>query len=114
MNACLGRFCDTRPAIGWVGRDALLRVAKQGPLKQICSLKIDGKRVPSRTEPWIASAGDEIAGQIVAAAWSPDFGTDVAIGMIGRDFRDEGTASSPRRPTAPGRRGHGRALAVTD
>lgn len=87
----LGRFCDTRSAIGCVGRDALLRVAKEGPLKQIRYLEIDGEAVPPCTEPWIVSAGDEIAGQITSAAWSPDFGTNVAIGMIGRDFWDADT-----------------------
>ena len=87
----LGRFCDTRSAIGCVGRDALLRVAREGPLKQIRYLEIDGEAVPPCTEPWIVSAGDEIVGQITSAAWSPDFGTNVAIGMIGRDFWDEDT-----------------------
>ena len=31
----LGRFCDTQTAIGCIGRDALLRVAKEGPVQQI-------------------------------------------------------------------------------
>ncbi len=29
----LGRFCDTQTAIGCIGRDALLRVAKEGPVQ---------------------------------------------------------------------------------
>lgn len=87
----LGRFCDTRSAIGCVGRDALLRVAKEGPLKQIRYLEIDGEAVPPCPEPWVISAGDEIAGQVTSAAWSPDFGTNVAIAMVGRDFWEEGT-----------------------
>ena len=86
-----GPFCDTRAAIGCVGRDALLRVAKEGALKQIRYPETDGETVPPCTEPWIVSAGDEVVGQITSAAWSSDFGTNAAIGMIGRDFWDEGT-----------------------
>jgi len=87
----LGRFCDTRSAIGCVGRDALLRVAKEGPLRQIRYLDIDGDAVPPCREPWLVSAGAAAAGQVTSAVWSPDFGVNVAIGMIGRDWWDEGT-----------------------
>ena len=94
----LGRFCDTRSAIGWVGRDALLRVAREGPLKQIRYLEIDGEPVPPCTEPWIVRAGDEIVGQVTLAAWSPDFSTNVAILMVGRDCWVEGTRLAVTAP----------------
>ncbi|MDZ7600477.1 MAG: dimethylsulfoniopropionate demethylase [Hoeflea sp.] len=87
----LGRFCDTTSAIGCVGRDALLRVAREGPLQQIRYLDIDGDAVPPCREPWLVSAGGAAAGQVTSAVWSPDFGVNVAIGMIGRDWWDEGT-----------------------
>jgi dimethylsulfoniopropionate demethylase len=95
----LGRFCDTRSAIGCVGRDALLRVAKEGPLKQIRYLEIDGEAVPPCSEPWVVRAGDECVGQVTSAAWSPDFGTNVAIGMIGRDWWDEDAVVEVVTPT---------------
>ena len=95
----LGRFCDTRSAIGCVGRDALLRVAKEGPLKQIRHLEIEGDAVPPCPEPWAVSAGGEIIGQVTSAAWSPDFGVNVALGMIGRDWWDEGTRLEVATPT---------------
>ena len=41
----LGRFCDTATAIGCVGRDALLRVAKEGPVQQIRPISIEGVSV---------------------------------------------------------------------
>tara|TARA_R110002050_G_scaffold262986_2_gene403285 strand:- start:3732 stop:4847 length:1116 start_codon:yes stop_codon:yes gene_type:complete len=87
----LGRFCDTRSAIGCVGRDALLRVAREGPLKQIRYLEIGGEALPPCPEPWKVNAGGEFAGEVTSAAWSPDFGVNVAIAMIGRDWWDEGT-----------------------
>ena len=45
----LGRFCDTQTAIGCIGRDALLRVAKEGPVQQVRPIAIDGDPVPSVT-----------------------------------------------------------------
>jgi len=78
----LGRFCNTNAAIGCVGRDALLRVAKDGPVKQIRPIAIEGDRVPGCEAPWPVMAGQQQVGQVTSAAWSPDFETNVAIGMV--------------------------------
>lgn len=82
----LGRFCDTATAIGCVGRDALLRVAVEGPVRQIRGLKIEGDAVPPCTGLWPIHGDedgeDEIVGRITSAAWSPDFNTNVGIGMV--------------------------------
>jgi len=42
----LGRFCNTQTAIGCVGRDALLRVAKEGPVRQIRAIEIEAETLP--------------------------------------------------------------------
>jgi dimethylsulfoniopropionate demethylase len=47
----LGRFCNTATAIGCIGRDALLRVAKEGPVKQIRAIEIETKALPPATGP---------------------------------------------------------------
>lgn len=79
----LGRFCNTASAIGCVGRDALLRVAVEGPIRQIRALEIDGAAVPACMEPWfVTDDRGRRVGQVTSAAWSPDFNTNVAIGMI--------------------------------
>ena len=78
----LGRFCNTQTAIGCVGRDALLRVAKDGPTRQIRAIAIEGEPVPLCDRPWPIMAGQNQVGQITSAAWSPDFETNVAIGMV--------------------------------
>ncbi len=77
----LGRFCSTQTAIGCVGRDALLRVAKDGPSRQIRPIEIKGD-LPLCDRVWPLTAGEERVGQITSAAVSPDFGTGVAIGMV--------------------------------
>ncbi len=87
----LGRFCDTQTAIGCIGRDALLRVAKEGPVQQIRAISIEGDPVSVCDRAWELRAGDTRVGQITSAAWSPDFQTNVAIGMVRMTHWDTGT-----------------------
>jgi len=87
----LGRFCQTQEAFGCVGRDALLRVAVEGPVRQIRSLTIDGDAVPPCTELWPLYGSGKLIGHISSAAWSPDFKTNVAIGMVHISHWNEGT-----------------------
>lgn len=78
----LDRFCQVELAIGCVGRDALLRVSQEGPIRQIRSLSISGEPLGPCMDPWPVYVGQKKVGQITSAAWSPDFKTNVAIGMI--------------------------------
>lgn len=87
----LGRFCNTVTAIGCIGRDALLRVEKEGPVKQIRAISIGGDRVPPCDRFWPLRAGDAVVGRVSSAIWSPDAGTTVAIGMVRMTHWAEGT-----------------------
>lgn len=86
----LGRFCDTQTAIGCIGRDALLRVAKEGPIQQIRPIAISGEPVPACDRPWRILANGKRVGQVTSAAWSPDFKTNVSIGMVRMTHWDPG------------------------
>lgn len=87
----LGRFCNTNTAIGCVGRDALLRVAQEGPVRQIRPVEIHGGAVPPCGQLWPIMDGDDHVGNISSAAWSPDFNTNVAIGMVRMTHWNVGT-----------------------
>ncbi|AEI94210.1 dimethylsulfoniopropionate demethylase [Roseobacter litoralis] len=87
----LGRFCDTQTAIGCIGRDALLRVAKEGPVQQIRAIAVEGDQLPLCDRAWGLYAGDTRVGQLTSAAWSPDHQTNVAIGMVRMTHWDTGT-----------------------
>ena len=87
----LGRFCNTHTAIGCIGRDALLRVAKEGPLQQIRAIDIGGDAVPGCDRWWPVYADGKKVGRVSSAAWSPDHQTNVAIGMIRMTHWDDGT-----------------------
>ncbi len=87
----LGRFCDTATAIGCVGRDALLRVAKEGPIQQVRPIEIEGE-LPPCDRHWPLFCGDgRRVGRVSSAAYSPDFETNVAIGMVRMTHWDPGT-----------------------
>lgn len=88
----LGRFCDTQTAIGCMGRDALLRVAKEGPVQQIRAIDIGGAAVPPCDRAWPIMSGTKKIGQVTSAALSPDFKTNVAIGMVRMTHWDDGTS----------------------
>ena len=94
----LGRFCDTQTAIGCIGRDALLRVAKEGPVQQIRPVAIDGEAVPACDRAWPIFGDGKKVGQVTSAAWSPDFGTNVSIGMIRMTHWDAGTRLEVETP----------------
>ena len=94
----LGRYCDTWEAIGCVGRDALLRVARDGPVRQIRGLRIEGAAVPACIEPWLVYAGGAHVGNVTSAVWSPTFETNVAIGMLYITHWAPGTAVEVETP----------------
>ena len=77
----LGKFCNTQTAIGCMGRDALLRVAKDGPIRQIRAIEIQGRQ-PACDRAWPIVAKGQKIGQVTSAAWSPDFECTVCIGMV--------------------------------
>ncbi|MEM9349519.1 MAG: dimethylsulfoniopropionate demethylase [Pseudomonadota bacterium] len=89
-EAGLERFCSIQTAIGCVGRDALLRVAKEGPIKQVRPISISGD-LPLCDRGWPIVSGTKTVGLITSSAWSPDFETNVAIGMVRMTHWDPGT-----------------------
>ncbi|MCE2523394.1 MAG: dimethylsulfoniopropionate demethylase [Rhodobacteraceae bacterium] len=90
-EAGLSRFCDTERSKEFLGRESLLRLESEGPKRQIRCVSIDGDKVPACDRPWRATAGRRFAGTITSATWSPDFETNVAIGMIEAEHWDPGT-----------------------
>ncbi|WP_102109220.1 dimethylsulfoniopropionate demethylase [Oceaniglobus roseus] len=88
----LGRFCNVETAIGCIGRDALLRVSMEGPVRQIRAIEIPGDPVPPCDRIWPLTDGrGRRVGRVTSAAASPDFGGNVAIGMVRMTHWDEGT-----------------------
>ena len=84
----LGKFCNSPEP--FIGHKALAREAANGPKRLIRPVSIDGEIGPC-TGVWPLYAGDKRVGQVASAVWSPDFATNVAIGMIDRGHDAAGT-----------------------
>ena len=91
----LGRFCNS-PDV-YFGRGALARQAKYGPDKMVRPIAIDGE-VEACGSVWPLFAGGAYVGQITSSTWSPDFKTNVAIGMVARSHWDPGSRLEVEAP----------------
>ena len=95
-EAGLGRYCS--PDAPCVGREALAREAAEGPKRMIRSLSVEGGRLPTAARPWPLYADGERVGRISIAVWSPDFETNVALGMVERSHWTDGTRLEAETP----------------
>lgn len=86
FEAGLGKYVNSQA--DYIGRAAL--EASRDPQRMIRPIEIDGT-LPSCEEAWPAFANGEKVGHITSAVWSPDFETNVAIGMIDKTHWDAGT-----------------------
>ena len=101
LECGLGRFCKLAEGLDHIGQEALALEAMNGPARQIRALSIHGGPVnPARTI-WPLHADGEIVGSVSSAAWSPDFNTNVAIGMVYMTHWDEGTKLTVKTPDGP-------------
>ena len=90
FEAGLGKYCNLDAATDCLGHEALL--TQKDPRRQIRSISIDGPPVPAITSYWpLKDHEGNGAGHISSATWSPDFKTNVAIGMVHRVYWTPGT-----------------------
>ena len=54
--------------------------------------------MPGCDRAWPLMAEGKTVGQVTSAAWSPDFGTNVAIGMVRMTHWDAGTKLEVETP----------------
>lgn len=94
----LGNFCHLDLVPDCIGADALRREATEGPTKQIRSLSIQGDPQPPCTGKWPVFQGDQYVGDVTSAAWSPNFDTIVALGMVNAGYWDDGTQLEVQTP----------------
>ncbi|MEM8786969.1 MAG: dimethylsulfoniopropionate demethylase [Pseudomonadota bacterium] len=92
----LGRYCDGAACVG-----AAALASADPPVRQIRSLAVGGPAVPPCTAPWPLMAGDVRVGQVTSIAFSPDFGVNVALGMVAASHWAAGTALTVSAPDQP-------------
>jgi len=98
MECGLGKFCNSPDGVEHIGKEALQQALAQGPNKQIRAISIQGDPVLPNIQPWHLFQNNQPAGLITSAVWSPDFQTNVAIGMVDANFWNEGTELTVSTP----------------
>lgn len=85
----LGKFCNSPE--DYIGRAALEAQLRNGPPRQIRAVAISGDPIHSCSEGWPMLADGKQVGLVASAVWSPEFETNVAIGMVDRSHWEAGT-----------------------
>ena len=98
LECGLGKFVSRDRLPHCFGGRAMAEELAAGSRRMIRAIAIDGPAVPGCDRAWPVTVNGEPAGQVTSAAWSPDFGANVAIGMVARDFWDTGTELTVEAP----------------
>lgn len=90
LECNLDDYCTLDGSLDFVGCEALLALAKDGPQRRIRGVLIEGDALGPPRHPWSILDGDLPVGQVTSAAWSPRFRSNVALGMVDRVAWDGG------------------------
>lgn len=99
LECGLGKFCKPAEDSDHIGKDTLAAEAVTGPNRQIRAISIPGDPVSPARSAWPLFKDGMRVGQVTSAAWSPDFDTNVAIGMVDVGHWDADTELEVRTPT---------------
>ena len=94
----MARLCDEETMQFCIGGKALKKRALQTPQQEIRGFFIDGQNLSSCYVAWKIFAENKKVGQITSAVYSPEFKTNIAIGMIQDTHWENGTCVVVRTP----------------
>jgi len=89
LECGLGKYVSDSQLETCFGGRALREERAAGSRQMIRAISIEGD-LPGCDRVWPLFAGGACVGQVTSAAWSPDFGANVAIGMVARAHWDAG------------------------
>lgn len=102
LECGLGKFCnlahDDRNQEVSIGKAALQQEMSNGLKQQIRPIAIAGDKITPPTAAWPLVKDGKRVGQVTSAVWSPDFQTNVAIGMVVAEHWDAGTEMELQTP----------------
>lgn len=85
----LGRYVDLRREDEFIGKQALVRIEKNGvPRKQV-GIFIDGPRISFNEHPWPLYHADKKVGLATVAAYSLRLQRNIALALISSDYLNE-------------------------
>jgi aminomethyltransferase len=89
FDAGLGRVVKLDKAGDFIGREALARVAADGPTKQLVGLVVEGRGIARHGYPVLV--GDRVSGVVTSGTQSPTLGVPIAMAYVAPDDAETGT-----------------------
>jgi aminomethyltransferase len=89
FDAGLGRVVKLEKPGDFVGREALARIAKDGPEKRLVGLKITGRGIARHGYPVLA--GETPTGVVTSGTHSPTLGAPIAMAYVTPSDGEPGT-----------------------
>lgn len=98
----LDRFVDLDGEDDFIGKEALRRVRREGPVRARTGLFIDGEPIRQSPIRWwpvtVAGGGD---GVVTSATWSPALDKNIAYAIVSADYATPGLAATVHTPDGP-------------
>ena len=101
LECGLGKLCKPVEGLEHIGREALALEDARGPERQVRAISILGEALGHARRAWPLTKDGERVGQVTSAAWSPDFQTNVSIGMVNAGHWNPGTELIVETPQGP-------------
>jgi len=80
------KFCCFDDDVDYIGKAALLEIANSGPSQKIQGILFGTQPCVVCSEPWQVIVGDEPAGFVTSAIWSPRFNANIGYAMLQKKF----------------------------
>ena len=87
----LDRLVNLDSDINFIGKDALIKIKKNGITRKQVGLELDCEPLDGpNTNFWPIKKDDKIIGKVTSAVYSPRLKKNIALGMVGIDFSKVG------------------------
>ncbi|NIP17281.1 MAG: glycine cleavage system protein T, partial [Xanthomonadales bacterium] len=86
----LGRFVSLDQDVGFIGRQALARIAAEGARRKLIGLVLHTEPLYRLARPWPVLAEGRETGRITSAVFSPDLEQNIAMALVAIDHAEEG------------------------
>ena len=96
----LERLVDESKDNSYIGRDALIRIRKEGVRRKLAGIEIEGGRIEFNPTKWPLAASGKIIGRVTSAAWSPRLAKNIGYAMVPIAQAKPGTTLQVNMPGA--------------
>jgi len=87
----LDKMIDLDREDDFIGKQALIRIAAEGPARKLVGIVFDGDPVTFNEHPWTARVDGHIAGTVRAVCHSPRRRANIGLALLETRFADLGT-----------------------